>query len=204
MEARNRNREKFVNALLYFALKTNKKRIGKTKMAKLLFALDFEHFKQTGRWVTGIKYYAYPWGPYPRNEFDEIDVKTVPADIAKVLSVIPNEDKEGEERGILFRAKAGAKPNLALFTPREMRVMDRWAEIFHEATAAQMTQWSHGNGEPWKQVWEVENKKHRDFQVISYSRAIDPKDSPISAEEAETLIKEEEEFEKAFPNRRAG
>lgn len=202
MEARNRNREKFVNAILYFALNTNKSKIGKTKMAKLLFALDFEHFKLTGRWVTGVKYYAYPWGPYPKNEFDEIDKKkSLPPDLEKVISVIPNADKEGEEWGILFRAKAGAKPNLSLFTPREKGVMERWAEIFHDATAKQMVQWSHSNGEPWKQIWEKEKKK---FQEIPYSCAIDNKESPISKEEAEELIREEEEFERAFPNRKAG
>jgi hypothetical protein len=201
MEARNLNREKFVNAILYFALNTNKNKIGKTKMAKLLFALDFEHFKQTGRWVTGAKYYAYPWGPYPKNEFIEIDKKGLPADLEQVVSVIPNTDIEGEERGILFRAKSGKKPNLSIFTPRERKVMERWAEIFHDATAKQMVQWSHSHGEPWKQVWEKEKKQ---YQQISYSRAIDEKESPISREDAELLINEEEEFEGAFPNRKAG
>ena len=41
------HREKLINAIIYFA--NNTKRCGKTKLLKLLYFLDFRHFKQTGK-----------------------------------------------------------------------------------------------------------------------------------------------------------
>jgi uncharacterized phage-associated protein len=39
---------------------------------KLLYFLDFIHFKQTGKCVTGLDYYAWKRGPVPKKLFDEI------------------------------------------------------------------------------------------------------------------------------------
>lgn len=48
----NHERQKLVEAVLYFA--TNVKKLGKVKLFKLLYFLDFEHFRDTGRSVTGM------------------------------------------------------------------------------------------------------------------------------------------------------
>src|SRR3989344_7847794 len=56
-------REKLLNAIIYFAAHTL--HCGKTKLFKLLCLLDFEHFRLTGRSVTGLKYYAWEKGPVP-------------------------------------------------------------------------------------------------------------------------------------------
>jgi hypothetical protein len=53
---RNRDREKLIQAILYFALNTQ--HLGKTKLFKLLYLLDFDHFRHTGRSVTGMEYRA--------------------------------------------------------------------------------------------------------------------------------------------------
>ena len=52
------HREKLINAIIFFL--QNTKYCGKTKLFKLLYLLDFMHFRATGRSVTGMKYYA--WG----------------------------------------------------------------------------------------------------------------------------------------------
>ena len=200
MDARNRNREKLINAMVFFALNTNKKKIGKLKMSKLLFALDFEHFKRTGRWVTGIRYYAYPMGPYQRDEFEKISDKQLPLDIDKVMGVTPMfEDEEGQDRGYLFKVRGNTKPDLSLFSKRELEIMKWLAEVWHDATGKQIKDWSHGGGTPWSEVWQKEGRK---FKPIAYTYAIDDS-SPITKEEAEALLKEEEEFEVVFPSRKA-
>jgi hypothetical protein len=51
------NMEKLINSILYFIKKV--KYPGKTKICKLLFNLDFTHFKETGKSVTGLNYYAW-------------------------------------------------------------------------------------------------------------------------------------------------
>ena len=56
-------REKMINAIIYFANHT--RHLGKIKLFKLLYLLDFEHFRQTGRSVTGLDYRAWKFGPVP-------------------------------------------------------------------------------------------------------------------------------------------
>ena len=64
-------REKLVNAILFFAHAT--KHLGKIKLFKLLYLLDFEHFRQTGRSVTGLDYQAWKFGPVPVEVMQEWD-----------------------------------------------------------------------------------------------------------------------------------
>lgn len=54
------DREKLINTIIYFAIHV--KKCGKIKLFKLLYFLDFEHYKQTGRSVTGLDYYAWKMG----------------------------------------------------------------------------------------------------------------------------------------------
>jgi hypothetical protein len=54
------HREKLINAIIYLADHT--RYCGKTKLLKLLYFLDFSHFKQTGKSVTGLDYFAWQMG----------------------------------------------------------------------------------------------------------------------------------------------
>jgi uncharacterized phage-associated protein len=58
-----RDREKLINAIIYFA--GNTRFCGKTKLFKLLYLLDFHHFRDSGRSVTGLDYHAWKNGPVP-------------------------------------------------------------------------------------------------------------------------------------------
>jgi len=60
---KNHNNERLVQAIVYFAHHTRS--LGKVKLFKLLYLLDFEHFRQTGRSVTGQEYRAWKMGPVP-------------------------------------------------------------------------------------------------------------------------------------------
>src|SRR5690606_9485166 len=69
MTSTSRSREKLIEANLFFAKHT--KYCGKLKLFKLLYLLDFRHFKETGRSVTGLEYQAWEKGPVPRDLYDE-------------------------------------------------------------------------------------------------------------------------------------
>ncbi len=58
-----RDREKLINVIVYFG--RNTRFCGKTKLFKLLYLLDFQHFRATGRSVTGLDYRAWELGPVP-------------------------------------------------------------------------------------------------------------------------------------------
>src|SRR3972149_1376061 len=64
-------REKLINAIIFFA--DNTRFLGKTKLCKLLYFLDFGHFKETGRSVTGMDYYAWKMGPVPVDLYEEVE-----------------------------------------------------------------------------------------------------------------------------------
>ena len=181
--------------MIFFIKNTNRNKIGKIKMSKLLFALDFEHFCKTGRAVTGVTYYAWTWGPYPKDIMERMTEKEFPRDLAKHIAVLPKSIYQEDETGYLFKVKPNTKLNTRIFSKRELEIMERWATIFKDSTAKEISDWSHEAGSPWHIVWERENRR---FQKIDYTYALDKK-SPISKEEAEELLREEAEYEQAFP-----
>jgi hypothetical protein len=91
--------------------------------------------------------------------------------------------------------KEGRSADLSLFSPREVEIMGNLAEIWRDAFGKDIRQWSHTRGTPWQMVWEKEGRK---FDVISYVYAID-RESPITKEEAQEILKEEAEANLVFP-----
>ncbi len=78
-------RKKLINSIIYFAHHT--KHLGKIKLFKLLYLLDFEHFRMTGRGVTGLNYHAWKYGPVPvalDQEWEEPE-----ADLAAAITIQP-------------------------------------------------------------------------------------------------------------------
>jgi len=61
--------EKLINSILYF--KKNTKNYRKMKLFKLLYFLDFVHFKNYGTTVTGMEYSAWKMGPVPERLYHE-------------------------------------------------------------------------------------------------------------------------------------
>ena len=155
------DREKLLNTLAYFI--NNTSWYGKTKLFKLLYFLDFEHFKETGRSVTGLDYFAWEMGPVPaalQNEIDnpesdfsesfDIDIK--PANRGKIIYLIPK---------IRF--------DPTHFTRRELRLLRELASRYDLATAGEMVEQTHLETQPWHQVWEVEQRR---FERIPYEYAL--------------------------------
>src|SRR6266487_2009842 len=64
------DREKLLNAIVYFLRSTN--HCHTLKLFKLLNFADFEHFRQKGRTITRLEYRALPKGPVPTTLLEEI------------------------------------------------------------------------------------------------------------------------------------
>ena len=60
------NEKKYKNAVLFFANKIRNGTLGKLKIMKLLYYLDFDFFEKYGRSVTGDQYLRFELGPVPR------------------------------------------------------------------------------------------------------------------------------------------
>jgi len=64
---RRRSEERYRQAVLFFLHQCESRRMGKVKLMKLLYYLDFDHFEKHGRSVTGDRYLRFPLGPLPEH-----------------------------------------------------------------------------------------------------------------------------------------
>jgi len=185
MKAIDKRRLKTINAILYFANKVKHPSI--TKILKMLYFLDFEHFKIVGRPVTGLRYYAWKYGPVPRDLYEELNSSAPPTDIQDSMALIKDENEiSGKKYHKLVPKK---NPDLDVFTPRELKLMENIAEIFKEIKPTDTSQYTHDHEIPYKITWEEVGKN----ALIDYLLAIDEK-SPLSKEEAKQRFEESEEF----------
>ncbi|MGE4532096.1 Panacea domain-containing protein [Halomonas sp.] len=139
-------REKLINAIIFFA--TNTHYLGKIKLFKLLYFLDFEHFKATGRSVTELEYYAWKMGPVPTKLFEELEAPE--PDLAQALEIdrVPTR----YERPMLsFTPRV--EFDASHFSKREMRLMERLAREFEDTKAEDMIEATHLENQPWDRVW---------------------------------------------------
>ena len=138
--------EKLRNAVLIFATRT--KYVGITKLMKLLYYLDFWHYKETGFPVTGQSYKAWPCGPVPKKVWDEVKENCASYGLSNVIRVAKIPYSE-DVIGLKVIPCPGAKVNERVFSRRERRIIERIIEIFAEAKTHDMVTASHERGEPW-------------------------------------------------------
>lgn len=142
-------REKLIQAMVFFCLQTQ--HCHTLKLFKLLYLLDSEHFRQTGRTVTGLHYMAFPLGPVPEELWDEI-AKAPKADLQRAISIATKKNS-GTNKVERRDLKPKIKFNKALFTPRELTIMHRLELLFDTARGEDMSELSHMRGLPWQEVW---------------------------------------------------
>ena len=154
-------REKLINAIVFFA--SNTKHCGKIKLIKLLYLLDFGHFRQTGHSVTGMSYHAWKMGPVPTDLYEEWDAPE--PDFAVAIDIIP-------ERVIDY-VRESAVPKVEFspehFTRRELRIMQELAERFRDDYSQPMVHVTHAEKGPWAKIWDNGRGKR---EPVPYSLAV--------------------------------
>jgi uncharacterized phage-associated protein len=191
----NINRERLREAIVYFSKYLKYPTI--TMMYKVLASLDFEHFKETGLPVTNLVYQAWKRGPVPY-EFDkEIsdrknDCVLIPDDFASALKCIKEEweTENGQKRKSLkFHAKR--KPNLEVFTSRQIKILEKILFIYKNETPSTASKASHEKDTPW---YKNIKKKGKQGEIIKYLDLLDDK-SKITKEEAIEMVRELSAFQ---------
>lgn len=155
-------REKLINAIIYFAQHT--RYCGKIKLIKLLYLLDFEHFRQTGRSVTGLDYLAWKMGPVPLSLYQEWDDPQ--GDFAQAIAIEPEKVFDY----LLETAVPRVDFDDSHFTKRELRIMGELAERFRESLSKPMIDVTHAELGPWEKIWDSGRGNNG---RIPYSLAID-------------------------------
>jgi len=133
--------KKYKNVILFFANRIKNGTLGKLKIMKLLYFLDFDFFEKYDRSVTQDEYLRFEMGPVPRMA-------------EKILKQM-----NGKEIKI-FRRKIGAGYNdqfhieplkdfdIRLFTKEELMAMEEIADKWERFSGNEMKSASHGEA-PW-------------------------------------------------------
>ena len=141
------SKEKMIHAMIFFV--KNTKHCHKTKLFKLLYFLDFEIYRKTGRSVTGLDYYAWEKGPVPIALFNMIN-KNDP-DLHKAIEIAKTDKR------VTFDPKIPMDEDL--FSINEMEAMKTFAKIFKDENATRMIEISHGKEKLWDRVYNKEGSK---------------------------------------------
>lgn len=155
-------REKLLNAIVFFA--ANTRNCGKTKLFKLLYLLDFEHFKVTGRSVTGLDYYAWEKGPVPIKLDGELDEPS--GDLFEAVRIEPEQVVNFQRLNVV--PQRAFDP--AYFSKRELRLLEGIAAAYSQANAGDMVGVTHAENGAWDKVWRDGEGKN---QLIRYELALD-------------------------------
>ncbi len=172
------SREKLLNVINFFA--RNTANLGKIKLFKLLYLLDFEHFRQTGRSVTGLEYHAWKLGPVPILLMQEWEQPA--PDFLESLRIEPEPVIDHVRQMIRPVAEFDERH----FSRRELRLMEYFANDFRDALSQPMIDATHAEGLPWVKVWTEQGMN----APIPYDLAVE-KDTP----ESEAILEAAREYE---------
>lgn len=178
------NRKRLINAVLFFAKSTNY--CGKIKLFKLLYLLDFEHFRQTGKSVTGYDYQAWKFGPVPvdlMEEWEQLD-----PDLSKVIQIVPEQVVNYTRFSVV--ANEDAIFDDSEFSDRQLRIMAELVDKYRDTKSETMIDVTHAQNGAWDKVWQDGKGAH---QPIPYALGIadDAPDKQILLEVAKELAMHE-------------
>lgn len=170
-----------LNAIIYFC--NNTKWCMKTKLFKLLFLLDFSHFKETGKSVTGLEYSAWDMGPVPENLFSEL--KNPNEDFSEKIQI----EIDPIDNGCSITAKV--EFDSKIFSRRELRILHDLSEEYKNAKSAELILETHKEGTPWDETFKTKGRN----AIINYFLIL-KSEGAISEEEAQFVADEIEDSKK--------
>lgn len=173
------NRTKLIHAIVYFAMHT--RFCGKVKLFKLLYLLDFSHFRETGRSVTGLDYQAWKLGPVPIDLMQEWDA--LDSDFAAAVDLVPETVIDYIREKVVPKVQFDEGP----FTKRELRLLSELATRFEGELTRPLVNFTHEELGPWSKIWDNGRGKNA---RIPYSLAL-PDEQP----DREEILASAAEFE---------
>jgi uncharacterized phage-associated protein len=170
--------KKLQQVILFFLERINNTHLGRTKLMKLLYFVDFDHYEVHGRSITGAQYRKFPHGPYPKDA-DKLIERMKQAEMVREVKV-PRGDFP-QHRLITLNAKFDP----AVFSGEELQTLERVASRWVDATATQIEAATH-NEAPWAATQEG---KIIDYEMAEYRQ-------PLGAEPLDELLAASRKFEK--------
>ncbi len=178
-------KDKMKHVILYFLEHINNFHLGKTKLMKLLYYVDFDNVQKFGAPITGAKYRKLPLGPVPDEADDVINEMVKSGDVEAVEAIIFSKGKPTDYKQHRL-LPVNAKFDPALFSGPEMETLEFVAKMWEDANATQMKLASHKEA-PWA---ATEDGKAIDYEMAHYR-------SPLGdSEDVDAMLAESESFSK--------
>ena len=124
--------EKQINAILYVLKKYPE--IGRTKLMKFVFLIDFGWYNETGRTLLEDEYIRMPRGPVP-----SVGYNLTESDNEYFEVRIENLDPEYKQ----YRFTPKKEPNLSLFNKKAIEKFDLVIDILKESNANNISDFTH-------------------------------------------------------------
>lgn len=139
------NASKFRELLIYIANKSAEDvTFGATKLNKILYFCDFLAYTQLGAPITGAEYQKLDNGPAPRQLLREVEMLTQTGEAV----VVPATHYGFRQKRLI----ALRDPNLSLFSPNEIALIDWIIEQFKDHNAKEISELSHEQSFGWQAV----------------------------------------------------
>ncbi|MFA5937040.1 MAG: Panacea domain-containing protein [Candidatus Paceibacterota bacterium] len=135
------NEEKYKNVVLFFAKKVRNGTLGKLKMMKLMYFLDFDFFEKYGKSITGDSYLRFENGPIPKNA-----EKILKGMNGKEIKITNRKIADGYNDQQHIEALKDFDMNL--FTKEELMMMEEVADKWEKFSGSEMKMATHGEA-PW-------------------------------------------------------
>ena len=158
--AANYSEVKLQQVIVYFLEHINNVHLGRTKLMKLLYFVDFDHYEAHGRSMTGAVYRKLPHGPYPKDAEKLIKKMLKSGQVREVKA-----DHKGFTQHRLITLNAKFDP--AKFSGAELQTLERVAADWADSTVAQIEAATHREA-PWAGTTDG---KTIDYEMAEYRRA---------------------------------
>lgn len=166
--------------LLFFTNNTDTKFLGKVKLMKLFYFLDFIHVKKYGSPVTYDNYVHLEHGPIPSAIKNLVDTAADDIDNSILSDTISIERPEGIDMYRVLPKKEFTEKERRYLSQSEIEILEIVCSRFGDKTTKYIEDASHTES-PWKKTELLEQ--------ISYTLAADDNDSEISKEDIDLLLR---------------
>ncbi len=146
------NIQKIKAIILYFAQNTDSRYLGKVKLMKLFYFLDFVHVKRYGYPVTFDQYFHLEHGPVPtviKNLVDEVDSAESVSENSILTDIISIQKNLGQNIHRIVAKKELDDEDLKILAPTEMEILKEVSVRFEHTKTEDIEKISHEEY-PWK------------------------------------------------------
>ena len=165
--------------LIYFGNNTDPRFLGKVKLMKLFYFLDFTHVKTYGSPITYDRYMKMEHGPIPSTILNLVDAVDDDLDNAELADTIKIEKAAGSDMHRISPTRLFTEYDRGYFSETELEVLAKVCARFGDKTGRVIEEASHKEA-PWTKTAFLEE--------IPYTLATEDNDCLVDKETIELAL----------------